>query len=82
MNNTYGMVSRKGSKGKEDAEVVKRVKEGGGILLAVTNVPELNLWQETRNNVYGQTNNPYNVLRTVGGSSGGEVEFQELHFCI
>ncbi|XP_054269660.1 fatty-acid amide hydrolase 2-like [Macrosteles quadrilineatus] len=73
MNNTYGMLSRKGSKAKDDADIVARVKESGAILLAVTNVPELNLWQETRNNLYGQTNNPYNVHRTVGGSSGGEA---------
>lgn len=73
MNNTYGIVARNGSKAKEDAEIMVRMKEGGAILVAVTNVPELNLWQETRNNIYGQTNNPYNVNRTVGGSSGGEV---------
>lgn len=73
MNNTYGIVARNGAKAKEDAEIMVRMKEGGAILVAVTNVPELNLWQETRNNIYGQTNNPYNVNRTVGGSSGGEV---------
>lgn len=28
--------------------------------------------QETRNNLVGQTNNPYDTRRTVGGSSGGE----------
>lgn len=73
MSNTYGLVARKGSKATEDAVIVARMKEGGAILLAVSNVPELNLWQETRNNVFGQTNNPYNSNRTVGGSSGGEV---------
>uniref|UniRef100_A0A1B6LTD9 Amidase domain-containing protein n=1 Tax=Graphocephala atropunctata TaxID=36148 RepID=A0A1B6LTD9_9HEMI len=73
MKSTFGMVSRRGCKATEDAEIVARVKAGGGILLAVTNIPELNLWQETRNNVYGQTNNPYNVHRTAGGSSGGEA---------
>lgn len=80
MNNTFGMLSRKGSKAKDDAEIVARVKESGAILLAVTNVPELNLWQETRNNLYGQTNNPYNVHRTVGGSSGGEDYIVNLFY--
>lgn len=70
-----GMVARRGLKGEADADVVKFMKEAGAILIAITNVPELNLWCETRCNVYGQTNNPYDTTRTVGGSSGGEVSF-------
>ncbi|XP_014294804.1 fatty-acid amide hydrolase 2 [Halyomorpha halys] len=67
-----GLVSRKGVRATEDAVVVEKMKESGAILIAVTNVPELNLWCETRNNVYGQTNNPYKFSRTTGGSTGGE----------
>lgn len=48
------------------------MKNAGGILIAKTNIPELNLWCESRNNLYGQTCNPYNTTRNVGGSSGGE----------
>ncbi|XP_073992205.1 fatty-acid amide hydrolase 2 [Rhodnius prolixus] len=70
---TCGLVSRKGVRATEDAVVVERVKESGAILLGTTNVPELNLWCETRCNVYGQTSNPYNYTRTTGGSSGGEA---------
>lgn len=70
---TFGLVSRTGIKCEEDAEVVKSLKTAGAILLGVTNVPEVNLWCETRNKVYGQTNNPYNTNYTAGGSSGGEV---------
>lgn len=70
---TFGMISRTGVKCNEDAEIVKSLKTAGAILIAVTNVPELNLWCETRNNVYGQTNNPYNTNHSAGGSSGGEV---------
>ncbi|KAG8322183.1 hypothetical protein J6590_028254 [Homalodisca vitripennis] len=70
MNHTMGLVSRKGTKASEDSMVVARVKAGGGILLAVTNIPEF-IWQESRNNVYGQTNNPYDFHRTAGASSGG-----------
>lgn len=73
MSFTCGLVSRIGTKSTEDAVVVERLKESGGILIAVTNVPEINLWCETRNNVFGQTNNPYKFSRTAGGSSGGEV---------
>jgi len=39
----------------------------------MTNVPEICMWYETYNNVYGRTNNPYHLGRMVGGSSGGEV---------
>ncbi|KAL1109907.1 hypothetical protein AAG570_014141, partial [Ranatra chinensis] len=70
---TFGMASRRGTRASEDSEIVSRLKAGGGILVAVTNVPELNLWCETRNVNYGQTSNPYDTRRTVGGSSGGEA---------
>jgi len=70
---TLGLLSRTGMKSNEDAEVVKSLKTAGAILLGVTNVPEINLWCETRNKVYGQTNNPYNTNHSAGGSSGGEV---------
>lgn len=71
--NTLGLVSRQTTKAKDDAECVLLTKKAGGIILATTNVPEVNKWQETRNNVIGQTNNPYDTRRTVGGSSGGEA---------
>lgn len=67
-----GMTCRNGHVSTEDATVVGYLKSAGGILLAKTNIPEMNLWVESRNKVYGQTNNPYNTTRTVGGSSGGE----------
>ncbi|KAI5701575.1 hypothetical protein M8J76_015873 [Diaphorina citri] len=72
LNFSIGLLKRKDVKGTEDAYIVERLKSAGAILLGVTNVPELCLWSETRNMVFGQTNNPYNLSRTVGGSSGGE----------
>ncbi|XP_032663090.1 fatty-acid amide hydrolase 2 [Odontomachus brunneus] len=72
MIHTMGIVSRRNYRSIKDATVVGYLKDAGGILIAKTNVPELNLWVESRNKVYGQTNNPYNTTRTVGGSSGGE----------
>ena len=57
----------------EDATVVKRLKEAGGILLGKTNVPEMCHHGTTDNIVYGQTKNPYDVARTPNGSSGGEA---------
>ncbi|XP_012527396.1 fatty-acid amide hydrolase 2 [Monomorium pharaonis] len=69
---SMGLLCRRNHRAEEDATAVRYLKEAGGILIATTNVPELNLWCESRNNLYGQTNNPYNITRTVGGSSGGE----------
>ncbi|KAK9295004.1 hypothetical protein QLX08_010540 [Tetragonisca angustula] len=73
MLHTMGLLSRCTFRSEEDATVIRFVKNAGGILIAKTNVPELNLWTESRNNVYGQTCNPYNTTRNVGGSSGGEA---------
>ncbi|XP_012224178.1 fatty-acid amide hydrolase 2 [Linepithema humile] len=70
---SLGLLCRRHHRSEEDATTIRFLKEAGGILIATTNVPELNLWQESRNNLYGQTNNPYNTTRTVGGSSGGEA---------
>lgn len=72
MIHSMGLLCRRNYRSKEDATAVRYLKEAGGILIATTNVPELNLWCESRNKLYGQTNNPYNTTRTVGGSSGGE----------
>lgn len=41
---TLGLVSRKFTRAKQDAECVRLVKEAGGILLATTNIPEVNKW--------------------------------------
>ncbi|MPC11320.1 Fatty-acid amide hydrolase 2 [Portunus trituberculatus] len=70
---THGLVLRQGMKAERDAEVVCRLREAGAIPLAVTNVPELGMWIESSNILYGRTSNPYDVSRTPGGSSGGEV---------
>lgn len=70
---TLGILSRRNVKAKEDAECIRKIKEAGGIILATTNIPEINKWQESRNMIIGQTNNPYDLRRTCGGSSGGEA---------
>ena len=51
--------------------MVRRLREAGAIILGETNTPELTLSFETDNQVYGRTNNPFDVARTSGGSSGG-----------
>lgn len=74
---TKGIVTTAGSQmfkdniPQEDATVVRRLKAAGGILLGKTNTPELALSDECNSPVYGRTNNPYDITRTPGGSSGG-----------
>ena len=56
-----------------DALAVRRLMDGGAIILGKTNVPiNLSDWQ-SYNEVYGTTNNPWNLDRTPGGSSGGSA---------
>jgi amidase len=69
-NGTLGLASRVP---EADATVVARLKDAGAIVLGKTNQPELALAVETDNLVYGRTNNPYDLARTPGGSSGGEA---------
>ena len=61
------------SKATENAPVAERLKNAGGILIGKTNTPEFTLWWETDNRVFGRTNNPWDITRTPGGSSGGEA---------
>lgn len=72
MPNTSGLLARKGVTAKANAVTVSRLLWAGVIPLGVTNVPELCMWMETYNKIYGRTNNPYNPGHIVGGSSGGE----------
>jgi aspartyl-tRNA(Asn)/glutamyl-tRNA(Gln) amidotransferase subunit A len=75
---TAGVPTQRGSKlfaghvPTEDATAVARFKAAGGIPLMKTNLPEFSAWTETDNLVTGRTNNPWNLDRTPGGSSGGE----------
>jgi aspartyl-tRNA(Asn)/glutamyl-tRNA(Gln) amidotransferase subunit A len=55
-----------------DATSVARMKKAGGILIAKTNLPEFSYWIESDNLLSGRSNNPWDVTRTPGGSSGGE----------
>jgi fatty acid amide hydrolase 2 len=73
MQTTGGLLRRKGFVQHKDAEVVRRLKAEGAIILGKTNTPELCFCQETDNKLYGRTNNPHDLKRTAGGSSGGEA---------
>src|SRR5271156_2522894 len=68
---TWGYVEAKDFKPDEDALAVQRVKAAGAVILGKTNVPvALGDWQ-SYNEIYGVTNNPFDLERTPGGSSGG-----------
>ncbi|WP_170304200.1 amidase [Duganella radicis] len=56
----------------QDAEIVRRLKAAGAIVIARSNVPEFAMTGESTNPRYGRTNNPLDVSRVAGGSSGGE----------
>jgi amidase len=55
----------------EDAVVVARLKTAGAIVIGKTNVPVMLADWQTANPIYGVTNNPWDLTRTPGGSSGG-----------
>ncbi len=57
----------------QDAPLVARLRAAGAIVLGLTNTPELLMAWETDNLLYGRTNNPWDLERTPGGSSGGEA---------
>ncbi len=76
---TEGIVSTGGTAGRKhhvpaaDAVAVARLRAQGAIILGKTNTPEMTIASEccTTNDLFGRTNNPYDVARTTSGSSGG-----------
>ncbi len=74
---TEGVVTTGGTTGRRDfvpdadATVTARLRAAGAILMGKTNTPELTMAGETDNSVYGRTNNPFDLERSPGGSSGG-----------
>jgi amidase len=56
-----------------DAEVVRRLREAGAVVVGKTTMPELGLWPFTESITWGVTRNPWDLERTPGGSSGGSA---------
>jgi len=70
---TWGIPAFKGSRAPANAAAVERLLDAGAVLEGATNVPfNLMDWQ-SYNEIYGVTNNPWDVTRTPGGSSGGSA---------
>jgi amidase len=56
-----------------DAEIVRRVRSAGAIVIGKTNVPEMCALPWTETPTWGLTRNPWNLEHTPGGSSGGSA---------
>src|SRR5438067_9974286 len=70
---TWGIPAFKGWDPMQDALAVTRLKAAGAVILGKTNIPlAISDWQSF-NDVYGTTNNPWDLGRTPGGSSGGSA---------
>ncbi len=76
---TAGVRSTGGTQGRADyipstnATAVERLLAAGAILIGKTNTPELTLYYDTDNLIFGESYNPYDPSRSPGGSSGGSA---------
>jgi amidase len=68
---TYGSPIWRNNIPSQDALLVHRQKQAGAIIIGKTNVPELGMGSQTFNPLFGPSYNPYDVLKTCGGSTGG-----------
>lgn len=67
---TFGS-SAHGPAATADAEVIRRLRAAGAVILGKTTVPEMMIWPFTETLTYGATRNPWNPGYAPGGSSGG-----------
>ena len=70
---TWGYPALKGNIATEDAVAVARLRSAGAIVFGKTNVPMALADLQSFNDVYGTTNNPWDLTRGPGGSSGGSA---------
>ena len=70
---TFGLAARANHVAAEDDPYVARLRAAGAIVLGKTNVAQILFFTETDNPLYGRSNNPWNVERSPGGSSGGQA---------
>ncbi|MBI3492040.1 MAG: amidase [Acidobacteria bacterium] len=68
---TFGSPIYKDFVPTDDSLLVERVRAAGAILVGKTNTPEFGAGSQTFNPVFGATLNPYDRMKTCGGSSGG-----------
>ena len=68
---TFGFPAYRDFVPSNDAWIVSRMRDAGAVMVGKTNVPEFGAGSHTFNRVFGATKNPYDLSKTVGGSSGG-----------
>jgi amidase len=70
---TWGIPALRDNKPKANALLVQRMLDAGVTLFGKTNVPLMLADYQSYNDIYGTTNNPWDLTRTPGGSSGGSA---------
>jgi amidase len=70
---TWGLPAGRDWQPPEDAVAVARVKAAGAVILGKTNLAIAIADWQSFNPIYGTTNNPWDIMRTAGGSSGGSA---------
>ncbi len=68
---TYGVPQYRDYLAASNADVAQSLLDAGAVLFGKTNMPAHGMDTQTFNDLFGQTNNPWNRERTPGGSSGG-----------
>lgn len=78
---TYGSKLYEHNVPDQDALLVTRLKQAGGIVIGKTNTPEFAAGSNTHNPVFGHTLNPWNTALNPGGSSGGSAAALATGMC-
>lgn len=73
MASTLGVPARRSHRAPADAAIIQLLRRAGAVILGRTNTSQLLLYHESRNPIFGQTANPWDLERSPGGSSGGEA---------
>lgn len=69
---TWGLAHRVGHRATSEGPILHRLRAAGAIPFVKTNIPVMLIEMESHNPTFGRTNNPWDLERTPGGSSGGE----------
>ncbi|HEU4974114.1 MAG TPA: amidase [Baekduia sp.] len=76
----WGTAAHGGPK-ERDAEVVRRLRAAGAIIIGKTLVPEMTMLPATDTTTFGSARNPWDLTRTPGGSSGGSAAATAAGLC-